>query len=67
MTSAQQQFERAAAARRLGQAVAALVIAQHAEFAAQRRRLRVRHVQIGGQRIGEDQPRFALGTARFRN
>ena len=45
-----------AARRRLGRAVAALVVAQHAERRLEVRHLEVPHGDIGGERIAEHDP-----------
>ena len=49
-----------AARRRVGAAVAALVVAQHAVRILQRRRLLVPHRQRGRERIGEDKARYVF-------
>jgi hypothetical protein len=57
------QIEGVAARGCFGFAVAALIVSQHAKLVLQRVSLRVPHVQIGGERIGEDQPRRTLRAA----
>ena len=53
-------FEIVAAGGRIGFTVAALVVAQHAIGLRQIGRLRVPHVQVGGERIAQDEPGRAL-------
>jgi hypothetical protein len=60
-----QQLEGVTACGFFGLAVAALIVAQHAELAFEVGGLRVPHVQIGGERIGEDQQRRTLRAADF--
>ena len=60
MTSAISSIEGVATVRRLGQAMAALVVAQDVECVGEIGGLPIPHVQIGGERIGEDQPGCAV-------
>ena len=57
-----QQIETVRPFRRIGAAMAALVVAQHVEMIAQRRGLLVPHRKIRHQRVGEHHPGRALAS-----
>src|SRR3546814_20215811 len=57
-----QRLDRIGAGRRVGAAVAAAVVADDAEVPLERLPLRVPHVQVGAQRVGQ-QKRRTVGTA----
>jgi hypothetical protein len=60
-----QQVEGVAASRRLGRAVPALIVAQHAERTPEFARLLLPHRQIGRERVAQDEPGRAVGPVHL--
>src|SRR5262245_51850959 len=61
----EQRGEAVAAGGRVGAAVPALIVAQHAVSLLERTRLLVPHRQIGGERVAEHEPGRALGPVHL--
>ena len=59
---ADQQIEGVSPLRRVGPAMAAVVVAQDVEVVAQQLGLLIPHGKIGGERIGEHQPGCAIAS-----